>query len=140
MSTSASIGWGTAFARGDGASPEVFTALGGVTNVSGPSLSKDVVEVSDFDSTERWREFIGGMKDGGEVSIELEMDADGSDVTNFLTDINANAATNYKITFPDTTAWTFSAYMTGLEVDAPFEDKITASATYKLTGKPAFIS
>ncbi len=141
MSTAAAIGHGTSFGRGDGASPEVFTNIGEITGVSGPGLSRDTIDVTDVDSTDRWREFIGGLKDAGEVSLEINWDPNASpDVSNFLTDINANAARNYKLTFPDTTAWTFSALMTGLEVEDPHDDKMTASVTYKLVGKPAFIS
>ena len=80
------------------------------------------------------------MKDGGEVTIECNFDPDGTDVTNWLSDINTDSERTYQITFPDTTEWLFEGIMTALEVSDPLDDKMTATATYKVTGKPTFIS
>ena len=141
MSTAAAIGHGSAFQRsGDGTSGGIFTAVAGIKSISGPGLSKNTHDVTDMDSTERWMEFISGLKDGGEVSLDVEFDPDGTDVTNWLADINSDTAGYSKIVFADTTEWGFASIMTGLEVDTPHDDVMTASVTYKITGKPAFIA
>lgn len=140
MTTDAKIGHGSTFGRGNGADPEVFTDVAEVTSITPPGMARDAVEATHMDSPEKWREFIAGLKDGGEVSIECNFDPGGTDVTAWLGDINSDAVTNYKITFPDATEWDFAALMTGLEFGTPLDDKMTASMTYKVTGKPAFIS
>ncbi|HAF38068.1 MAG TPA: outer capsid protein Hoc [Gammaproteobacteria bacterium] len=141
MSTNAAIGHGSAFKRSsDGTSGGSMVAVAGVTGISGPGLARDTIDVTDMDSTERWREFIGGLKDGGEVTIECEFDPNGTDVTNWLADINTDTDGYYQVVFPDTTAWGFDGFMTALDVDDPHDDKMSCSATYKLSGKPAFIA
>lgn len=141
MSSNASIGHGSAFQRsGDGTAGGIFTAVAGVRSISGPGLARDTIDATDMDSTERWREFVSGLKDGGEVTLEVEFDPDGTDVTNWLADINDDDAGYYKIVFPDTTEWGFAGFMTAFEPDDPHDDLMTASVTYKLTGKPAFVA
>jgi len=141
MSTNASIGHGSQFQRSsDGTSGGIFATVAGVNSVAGPGLSRDTIDVTDMDSTNRWREHIGGLKDAGEVTLELEFDPDGSDVTNFLADINNDASGYYKIIFPDATEWGFAAILTGYEPSSPQDEKMVATVTYKLTGQPTFIS
>ena len=141
MAVNTSIGHGSTFARGNAdGPPETYTDIGEVISISGPSLSRDVVDATHMGSTEKWREFIAGLKDGGEVTIECNFDPDGTDVTNWLSDINTDSERTYQITFPDTTEWLFEGIMTALEVSDPLDDKMTATATYKVTGKPTFIS
>ncbi|WP_297842927.1 phage tail tube protein [uncultured Roseibium sp.] len=141
MSTNLSIGHGTAFQRSDdGTISGNFAAIGEIFGISGPGLTRETADVTDFDSADRWREFIGALKDGGEITLETGFNPDGTDVTNWLSDINTDTAGYYKLVFPDTTSWGFSALMTGFEPATPLDDKMTASVTYKLTGKPSFIS
>lgn len=64
-------GFGTQFKRGDGGGVEVFTPLADVTNVSGPGLSRETIDVTSHGSPDAWMQFIGGLKDGGEVSLEI---------------------------------------------------------------------
>lgn len=138
--TDAVIGHGVQFKTGDAASPEVFTAVAEVTSVSGPTLARDPVEATHTDSTEAWREFIAGLKDGGEVTITMNFLAGNATQNNsgLLGDFNSQAAQNYRITWPSspTVDWTFAAILTGFEPDAPIDDRMTASATFKITGKP----
>ncbi len=139
MSTAAAIGHGSKFNRSsDGTSGGTMTALAGITSINGLSLSRDVVDATDMDSTDRYREFISGLRDGGEVTIGLEFDPDGGDYENAITDFEADTVGYYEIVFPDTSEWGFSAFLTGVSVDDPLDDKMTAEFTYKVTGKPAF--
>jgi len=142
MSTDLTIGHGTVFKRSsDGTSGGTMTAVADVISISGPSLARDTVDVTDMNSTERWREYIGGLKDGGEVTIEVGFDPDATDVTHWLADINTNTAGYYQIVWLNgPTTWGFSAIMTGMPSTTPLDDKMTASITYKLSGKPSFIA
>lgn len=137
MATNAAIGFGTAFKRGDGADPEVFTAIAEVTAINGFAMSKDTVDASHMTSTNRYREFISGLRDAGEVSIEINFDPDGTDIANAFTDFNANVARNYQIVWADTSEFEFSGICTGVETGAPVDDKMSATLTYKITGQPA---
>lgn len=129
-------GFGTQFKRGDGAGPEVFTALANVTNISGPGLSRETIDVTAHDSPDAYMEHVGGLKDGGEVSVDVNYDpADHDALVADFDDVNPR---NYQIVFPDagTTTWSFAGIMTGFEPEAPYDDKLSASLTFKVSGKP----
>lgn len=139
--TDAVLGHGAALKRGDGESPEVFTAIAEVLSISGPSLSRDVIEATNMDSTSGWREFIGGLKSGGEISFEVNYDPADATIDasgGLIDDIDATSATNYKLVFPDSgsTEWSFAGWLTGFETNIPHDDKMTASVTITLTGVP----
>ncbi|MEV7584388.1 phage tail tube protein [Streptomyces erythrochromogenes] len=129
-------GFGTQFQRGDGAGPEVFTALADVTNVSGPGLSRETIDVTSHGSPDAWMEFIGALKDGGEVSLDVNYDPGNHDA--LIDDFDDDAPRNYRIVFPDpdTTTWAFKAVMTGFEPEAPYDDKLAATISFKVSGKP----
>ncbi|MCD0450765.1 phage tail tube protein [Actinocorallia sp. API 0066] len=130
-------GFGTKFLRGNGATPtEAFVAIAEVTNVTPPGMSRDTYDVTSHDSPNRRREFIGGLVDAGEVSIEINYDPALHDV--LVADFDDVDPRNYQIQFPDPalTTWTFAAIMTGFEPEAPHDDKLSASVTFKVSGAP----
>ena len=141
MSTAAAIGHGSAFKRsGDGTSSGTMASLAGVTSINGISLSRETIDVTDMDSVDRYREFIGALRDGGEVTVGMEFDPDGGDYANAISDYNSDTPGYYEIVFPDTSEWAFNGLLTGVTVDDPFDDKMTAELTYKVSGKPTFTS
>ncbi|MGW0938877.1 phage tail tube protein [Streptomyces sp. NPDC002666] len=129
-------GFGAALKRGDGAEPEVFTAIANATNISGPGLSRDTVDVSSHDSPDKHREFVGSLVDPGEVTVDVNYDPAVHDA--LVADLLEEEPTNFQLVFPSTppVTWAFAAVMTGFEPSAPFDDKLSASITYKVSGKP----
>jgi len=89
----------------------------------------------------RHREFLQGLRDGGEVSIEGNFDYDEANkvVTVFNTDANGGVKA-CEIEFPTTpsSGLTFNGVVTGFETSEPHDDKISYTATIKITGKPNF--
>lgn len=113
-----------------------------VRNIGGPKLSRAALEATHHTSEEMWREFKKGLKDGGEVSLELQFVPDNS-THNYATGILADFAddttiSEWVLTFPDTgaTTWTFDAFVTAFEPAQPFDELLTASVTLKVTGVP----
>ena len=49
--------FGTTLKIGDGATPEVFAAIAEVTNVGGPGMSLDTVDITHPSSTGGWKEY-----------------------------------------------------------------------------------
>ena len=135
----AGIGHGADFLRGDGGGPETFATVGDITNITTPSISRDAVDTTHLGSVEGWREVTGGLKDGGEVTIEFNSDPSDATTAALFGDLSNNAPKNYQIKFPDATAWIFSALLTAVDSGVPLADKMAGSATFKLSGKPAFI-
>lgn len=129
-------GFGALLKRGDGAAPEVFTAIADPTSISGPGLSRETIDVTSHGSPDGWMEFIGGLKDGGEVSVDVNYDPAAHDL--LIADFEDSVPRNYQVVFPDpgTTTWGIKAVLTGFEPEAPYDDKLAASLTFKVSGKP----
>ena len=138
MATGAKIGHGSIFAIGDGGSPEVFTALAEVTALTGPNMTKDSIDATHMASPERYREFVGGLKDPGEVTVTMNFVPGGTDEDAIRALFDADVPGNVRITWPGGEAWIMSAFCASHEFDAPLDDKMSATANFKLTGKPAF--
>lgn len=128
---------GTQLQRGDGEAEETFTAIANVVNISGPSMERETYDVTAHDSQDGWREFIGGLKDAGEIELELNYDPLKHDV--LISDLDDDEPRNYKLVFPTTPAvtWNVKLIMTGFEQEAPHDDKLAADVTFKVTGKPS---
>lgn len=132
--------FGTQFLRGDGATPtELFTALANVTSIGGPARSRETIDMTAHDSPDAWMEFVGGLKDGGEISLELNYDP--TEVTHDLdADFDDAAPRNYQVVILPGTAdehtWTIKGVLTELSDEFPYDDKMARSVTLKVSGKP----
>ncbi|MBR1230204.1 phage tail protein [Bradyrhizobium sp. AUGA SZCCT0176] len=142
MATSARIGYQTLFKTGNGAAPEVFTTLAEVTGITPPAMARDTVDATHEESPGAWREFIAGLKDGGEVSLELNFVPGGSAALALTAELDLDgpsAVKNRQILFPDGSYFSFAGILTGFEPDAPLDDKMAASVTFKVSGKPSLV-
>jgi predicted secreted protein len=129
--------FGTLLKRGDGAGTEVFSTIADVTSLTPPGISRETLDVTSHDSVNGWQEFVGGLKDPGEVSADINYQPTEHDT--LIADFEDTAPRNYQIVFPDGTIWKFGAILTGFEPDAPYDDKLAATLTWKVTGKPTII-
>ena len=87
------------------------TALAELTNITGPSMKVDTIDVTNFGSPNSFREFIVGLIDGGEVGIEGNfITSDTLGQVAFSTDFYARTSRTCVITGP--TAAAFSATIT----------------------------
>jgi predicted secreted protein len=130
-------GFGVQLLRGDGVSPtEAFTKIADVTSLNPPGISRETIDVTSHDSPDAWMEFLGSLKDPGEVSADINYQPSKHDL--LIEDFEDAKPRNYKIVFPDEaqTTWTFGALLTGFEPEVPTDDKASASLTWKVTGKP----
>lgn len=117
----------------------IGSAIAGLTSISGPSITADTIDVTTHDSTDGFREYVGGLRDGGEVTVEgqLQTAADSNTLIGLL---ESGAVTSgATIAFPTTPAqtFTFDCIVTAFSTDAPHDGSLTFSATMKVTGKPA---
>jgi hypothetical protein len=63
---------GFTFKVGDGADPEVFTALDGMRGAPQTGVDNTLIDTTDFDST--MRDYMGGLVDGQELTIDCKKD------------------------------------------------------------------
>ncbi|MBW7475950.1 hypothetical protein K0T92_14485 [Paenibacillus oenotherae] len=114
------------------------TAIGELTSISSPSMSQETIDVTTLDSAGEYREFIGGFKDGGEVSASgffNPQDAGQAAVYEALED---SAEEDFTIEFPAAmgATWTFKGVVTAYSTSAELEDAISFEITIKVSGKP----
>jgi predicted secreted protein len=134
MTTNAIAGVGAEFKRGDGSSNEAFTAVAEINSIEGPTRTRGQIDVTSLDSAGGYREFIGGFRDGGEITLNMNFTRDGYD--DMTDDFESDSTRNYQIVMPDTgnTTYEFAALVTALPLSITPDDKITAAITLKLSG------
>ena len=113
------------------------TTVAEVTSISAPNLSADTLDVTSHGSTSRYREFVQGLRDGGEITIEGFYTTASSSL--IVTQLNTSSAITAVVTLPTTpsaTAFTASVIATGFTAEAPVDGTIPFTATFKVTGVP----
>jgi len=111
------------------------TAVAEVTSISAPSISRDTIETTHHGSVDGHREFLPGLSDGGEVSLDINWNpADASHAAIYAT-FTSSANQAYSVMFPNLWELTFNGMVTGFDATAPIDDRLTASVTIKVTGK-----
>ncbi len=115
--------------------------IANVKNISGPSLSLDVDDVTTHDSTAAWEEVVATILRSGEITLELVYDPEDATVKDaaggIINDMTLRTATAYSLIFPvSVVEWTFNAFVVGFEPGAPVGGALTATAKFKLTGEP----
>lgn len=140
MATLAAIGHGSKFEIGDGGSPEVFLEVAEVTGITPAAFSRDVPDATHMASPEKWREFIPGLRDAGEASVTMNFIPGGAGQDAIFAAFTRDTQTNFKITFPNAEVWAFAAYCMGFAPEAPLDGKMTATARFKISGKPTYFT
>lgn len=129
--------FGTVLARGDGGSPEAFTPVANAMNPTAPGYSRETYDVTAHNSPGKFREFVGGLHDGGEVTCDLNFKSD-LHIPVFQADRAAEAPVSYRLAWPDGSRVDYKAILTGFEQTNPHDGKAEASATWKVTGEPIY--
>lgn len=125
-------GVGTTFRRWSGAA---WAAIAEVNSISGPSMSRDTIDVTSLDSTGGYREFIPGFRDPGTVS--LTMNFTGATYDQMKQDFDSEDPGNYEILFPEAGgnySLEFEGMVTELPIEITTDDKVTSNVTIKISG------
>lgn len=137
--TNALAGMGTLIERSDGnPTTPTWTPIGEVVNIGGLQLSADTADVTshDSDAIGGWEEVIATVLRTGTISLEINFDPDGPTHQMVIKDLANKRLAEWRITFPDTTEWSFDALVTAFEPSMPSGDKLSGSVTLKPTGQP----
>lgn len=140
MPSNAIAGVGAQFKRGNGESTETFTAIAEVNSIEGPTENRAFIDVTSLDSTGGYREFIGGFRDAGQVTLNMNFTLTTYNL--MRDDFLADDSHNYQIVIPDTgnTTLEFAAFVTDLPLSITPDDKITCNVSLKISGQPELIS
>lgn len=132
---------GNQFQVGDGASPEVFTTIGGIVSVpdvgGGESDQVDITEMLDLQ-----RRYLKGYKTPPTVSVPLNIQAGSTEQAQLKSDDDSSTKVvrNYRVTEPDgTTAIVeFTGYVSGFVIAQEGGDAVRGTASITLEGTPTF--
>jgi hypothetical protein len=113
------------------------TTIADVTSISPISLSLATLDTSNLEST--WRTFIGGIKDGGECTFEINYDPASTSHLTIEAAIDG-VKRDIKVTFSDTTFMEFDAVITSFSVTSAMDSVVTASLGMKITDAIVFPS
>jgi predicted secreted protein len=119
-------------------------AVGKIETISLGGITKDTIDVTNMASTAKYREFIAGLIDAGEVTFTTNAPIDfASDTTNYYSDLKAeieetSSTSEWVLTFPNSANITFDAWTTNFSINDPVGDKITTEVTLKISGQPTF--
>ena len=125
-------GIGTIFNRWDGAE---WQPIAKIQNIGGPAMSRDTTETTTLDNVDGYRSFIGGLRDGGDVSIPMNFTKDGYLAAK--ADFEDNDKQKYQIVLPDAenTTLEFDGFVTDLPLNIQLEEVISCDVTIKVSGK-----
>jgi predicted secreted protein len=132
MVSNAISGVGTKFYRWNSGTWQV---LAEVNSISGPSMTRDFIDVTSLDSIGGYREFIAGFRDGGTINLSMNFTRTTYDL--MKADFENDEAGHYEIVLPDaeSTSFEFRGLVTELPLEIPADDKVTANVTIKIDGK-----
>lgn len=110
-------------------------AIGNVVDINWPGMSATVIDVTDNDSTNGWREKIAGLKDAGEFTVTVNYTK-----AKTTTLVGGIAGSNevFTITLPDGSTFACSGFISALSGPIPMDEAIQQELTITLSGEPTF--
>ena len=130
----ATAGYGSTFERKSGELTKDL--VGELLTMTPPNMTKDTIESTHFASADRYREFLSGLRDGGEADINCNLVGPDDGQAGMIADFDSNAANEYTIELADGTTFVFDAICTGVTPAVENEGKIEIGFSLKITGKP----
>ena len=121
---------------GDGASPEVFTAVASVTDFQGPSGQRQVIDITRLASSGKEKNV--GLPDFGQITFNLIWDSDNLYDVAVWDQFVAGTAKNMQVVFDNSPqdVISFSGYVLGFNFTAGADDVVRASCTIEIDGAP----
>lgn len=133
MAASAGIaGFGTLFQV---SISSTFTTVTEIQSITGPGVDIELIDVTHMESPSNYKEYVAGLIDGGEVSIEFSF-VPFATAQQYLLD-NLRVVQAFKILWPGQTSgqgWTFSGFVMNFQPSATHDGKAAGSCTIKVTG------
>jgi len=135
-------GVGTILKRGDGGSPEVFTAIPSLSNLDGPKLDITQIDVTTMDDAGGYEQYIYGVKKPGTVTFELIFDPADAQHKGLLNDYKTAVTRNFELVFPDlgTTQWSFAALIKSVAPKMSPKNALTMAVELQISGAPTLVT
>lgn len=127
---------GLTFQMSNGASPEVYTTIQETKSLSGLGKTNPLIDVTSFDSAAR--EYIAGLADGSEISVEcVRTHASPNPQDALIAIVDSKTTRNFKLTLTDGTTpvvYTFAGVPLSWTITPSFDDANMIAFTLKISG------
>lgn len=112
--------------------------VGDLRSISSPSMTQEELDVTTLDSDGGYREFIGGFKDPGEVSLTGFFVPEDEGQAELYRVFDAGEQAEFEIEFPPSmeTNWQFSGIVTAYNTPIDLEEAVGFEVTIRVSGKP----
>lgn len=133
MASSLAIaGVGTQFRRWSGSA---WVELAEVTNITGPGMTRDTIDVTSMNSTGGYREFIAGFRNPGTMNLTMNFRRDTYEL--LKSDFESDTRKNYEIVLPDdeNTTFEFEGLVTEIPLTIPPDDKVSVDVVIQISGE-----
>jgi len=132
------VAQGTILSRETSLGSASFTTVANVKSWSGPSTENPEIDVTTLLSTAK--EFVGGLVDFGELTMELNFDPNNATHQQLFADMEASppTVTGWRITFVSPTInFTWSAFVKSFSISGEVDGVIAGSLSLRLSGARA---
>lgn len=133
--TQALLGFGTLFKIRTSTGPDVYTTMGEQTKVTPYGLKVDSIDATHEQSPGQYKEFIAGLFDAGDISLEIHYVPGGATESTLLGMLGTTQVC--RTTFPSGAFVQYSAFITDFSPDSPLDGKMVAALKLKITGSIA---
>lgn len=126
---------GTTIALETAASPQTFTTIPQVTDISAVGQDRGLIDVSNLSSAAR--EYKKALEDGQEIVLTAQYDPDDTTHIALRTAFKAETTSNFRVTYTDSPAQTvtFAAQVTNYSVtNLNVDNVLTLNCTLKPSG------
>jgi len=113
--------------------------IGNIDSIGDLSITADEIEDTVY-GTGGYKTFVQGLKDGGTVDLTLNYLSTDTSHNRLVTAFNAGTSELYTVTFPDSSTFKFTAFVAGVGIATPKDEKVQRTFTLRIDGKtaPAF--
>ena len=109
--------------------------IGGLTDVTLPEVEVTDIDTTTHDSSGGFREFVGGLKDGGVVTLSGDYNIADAGQTYLRNPANVGTTpVAVVVTFSDDSTATFNAVVKGYGVNNPLDEVVTFTASLRISG------
>jgi hypothetical protein len=129
------VSQGTVLSRETSLGSGSYTALANVVSWDGPTTENPQIDVTSLSSTAK--EFVGGLVDFGELTLEVNFDPNNSTHQQIFADMEASppTVTRWRITFVNPTInYTWQAFVKNFTISGAVDEKQSGSLTLRLSG------
>lgn len=125
-------GVGTLFRRWN-TNTSAWDTVAGITNIGGPTATRETHDTTALDTEGGYRTFITGFRDAGEITLSMLFNREGYDL--MVSDFESEDPQNYEILLPDddATSLEFEGLVTSIPLTIP-ESPVTMEVTIKISG------